>query len=388
MTDVHHSHVKYCWRRLYTDASLALICSAVYNSALEREADEPEGAAQRITVPEPDWRNWIRGLDMIIIIAGAPGESRLDMVYELISGIQSGYDVGLSAPPVALNPMPGDLLPMPAHSVNVRRLTKAPSMATFERLSAEPFVLPGWARDWPAMKEKHDWSSPSYLLSVAGPGRVVPVEVGSDYRRDDWTQELMEWEEFLQRIGMIRGEREIRDEKPVYLAQYNLFKQFYKLRNDFEVPDYAYSNVGEGNPDYIPPANEDALVLNAWLGPKGMVSPAHTDPYFNLYTQVVGRKTVWLAPSNLRRGVMYPFNCPLVPRTTSTKPPTSTSLEKTSSIDVFSSLPIVDKPWFTDEVLPKAQCCVLEPGDMLFIPMGWWHAMRSEDISFSVSMWF
>ncbi|KZO92448.1 Clavaminate synthase-like protein [Calocera viscosa TUFC12733] len=385
MTEVHHSQVRYCWRRLYTDASLALICSAVYNTALEREA---EGEEEPVSAPDTVWRNWVRGLDMIIIIAGAPGKGRLEMVHELIYGIQSGYDVGLSAPPVAINPVRGDILPPPKHSLSVRRLSKAPTMAAFERLSSEPFILPGWARDWPAMKEKHDWSSPSYLLSVAGPGRVVPVEVGSDYRRDDWSQELMEWEEFLQRIGMIKGEKEVHDHRPVYLAQYNLFKQFHKLRNDFEVPDYVYSGVGEGNPDYIPPANEEGLMLNAWLGPKGMVSPAHSDPYYNIYTQVVGRKTVWLAPSSLRRGAMYQYMCPLVPQTIAGKPPASTTLEKTSSIDVFSSLPLVDKPWFIDEVLPRAMCCVLEPGDMLYIPILWWHAMRSEDISFSVSMWF
>lgn len=43
---------------------------------------------------------------------------------------------------------------------------------------------------------------------------------------------------------------------------------------------------------------------------------------------------------------------------------------------------------FWEEVPAQAQCITLEPGDLLFFPPGWWHAMRSEDTSCSVSMWF
>ena len=31
---------------------------------------------------------------------------------------------------------------------------------------------------------------------------------------------------------------------------------------------------------------------------------------------------------------------------------------------------------------------ILEPGDGLFIPVGWWHYVRSLDVSFSVSFWW
>lgn len=32
--------------------------------------------------------------------------------------------------------------------------------------------------------------------------------------------------------------------------------------------------------------------------------------------------------------------------------------------------------------------CVLEPGDTLVIPIGWWHYVRSLSVSFSVSFWW
>ena len=32
--------------------------------------------------------------------------------------------------------------------------------------------------------------------------------------------------------------------------------------------------------------------------------------------------------------------------------------------------------------------CVLEEGECLYIPVGWWHYVRSLSVSFSVSFWF
>jgi lysine-specific demethylase 8 len=39
---------------------------------------------------------------------------------------------------------------------------------------------------------------------------------------------------------------------------------------------------------------DEDLVINAWFGPKGTVSPAHTDPYHNMFAQVVGQKYIKL----------------------------------------------------------------------------------------------
>lgn len=65
----------------------------------------------------------------------------------------------------------------------------------------------------------------------------------------------------------------------------------------------------------------------------------------------------------------------------------TSGLANTTSVDVFNPDP--DRhPLFIEKVIPQAISLTLEPGDLLYFPPGWWHAMRSESKSFSVSFWF
>jgi len=65
-------------------------------------------------------------------------------------------------------------------------------------------------------------------------------------------------------------------------------------------------------------------------------------------------------------------------------------MSNTSRVDVFSTndAHLQNHPDFWENVVPNAISATLEQGDLLYFPPGWWHAMRSEDTSFSVSMWF
>ncbi|KAJ7184296.1 Clavaminate synthase-like protein [Mycena filopes] len=292
-----------CWRYLHTDASIA--------SAL---VSPPSDAVAK--------------LDAAIIVSGA-GEGRLDLILDIIQRIQSDHWPPSSQlipqfTEVTLSREDGLGPPIPC-------LATPPSLAAFQsREHNRPFILRAYARHWPALKER-PWASTEYLL--------VPVEVGRDYRTDDWTQKLVSWDTFLASLDST-------DDKPLYLAQHSLLMQFPTLRADIEVPDY--------------------LVINAWLGPAGTVSPAHTDPYFNTYVQVVGSKTVWMAPPRCEVGMYANGN--------------------TSGVDVFAA-EHREHPDF-ESVQEFAMRATLDPGDLLYMPAGWWHAMRAETRSFSVSMWF
>ncbi|KAI0059096.1 Clavaminate synthase-like protein [Artomyces pyxidatus] len=368
------------WRRLYTEASLM---RTLADLMLQRIPDE---ATIELCIAR---------LDRILVIAGAPGADRRELVLLLISKIQKDH---LPSEPFRCL-SPSTLVPsldvaavlVLAGPNAVPRHGQPPSISVFQRrLRHEPFLLPGFASDWPAMNE-HPWRSLEYLRSVAGRGRIVPVEVGGDYRTDDWTQELIAWESFLDSLD----ETQRRDQRIVYMAQHNILDQFPSLRADIIVPDYAYTSLSppSGYPQYRPPANDEQLVINAWLGPKGTVSPGHTDPYFNLYAQIVGRKTVWLAPPSASAH-MYPYPPPVsaAPADSVHNPATNNlepSMSNTTKVDVFCDRTNESRfAMFWEKVVPTALSVTLEPGDVLFFPPGWWHAMRSEDTSFSVSMWF
>ncbi|KAJ7739655.1 hypothetical protein DFH07DRAFT_926926 [Mycena maculata] len=314
----------YCWRRLHTDASIL--------SAL---VSPPEAA--------------IAKLDTAIILSGAAGNARLDLILDIIECIQAEH---LPSTPLSGQNFVADsehlIAQISTKTAVIPSLPTPPSLAAFQaREHAAPFILRGYARDWPALTER-PWASTAYLRAVAGRARVVPVEVGRDYRTDDWTQKIMPWDAFL---DALESPTEL-----LYLAQHSLLMQFPALRADIVVPDYVYAAlprpVGSA-----PPANDEQLVINAWLGPKDTVSPAHTDPYFNMYVQVAGYKTVWMAAPETD-GMLATGN--------------------TSAVDVFA----------TDQSYLAGQMAILGPGDVLYLPPGWWHAMRAECRSFSVSMWF
>ncbi|KAF9052666.1 hypothetical protein BJ165DRAFT_1441799 [Panaeolus papilionaceus] len=311
----------------------------------------------------------ISTLDHTFIIAGAGDDDISDLIYLILVKIQASHTFPDD------NWSDEDLLcpdtPDISHSFSVPYLDPPPSIPSFQNHHSKgPFVLNGFAAEWPALTTRC-WNSLKYLRSVAGPGRIVPVEVGRDYRRDDWSQQLMSWDTFLRSLKDSRSDS-------FYLAQHNLFKQFPALRDDISIPHYVYVGVAGAEADSeVAQHTVDGALLNIWFGPKGAMSPAHTDPYSNFYVQISGYKTVWLAPPSVSSFMSSTQN--------GTVP---TQLANTSEIDVFSENLHIEQPDYVSRILPLSMTCVLQPGDMLFIPKRWWHAMRSESTSISVSMWF
>ncbi|KAJ8491128.1 hypothetical protein OPV22_012849 [Ensete ventricosum] len=195
------------------------------------------------------------------------------------------------------------------------------------------------------------WKDIEYLKRVAG-DRTVPIEVGKNYLCSEWKQELITFSQFLERIQSTNCPANL-----PYLAQHPLFDQIQELRNDIMIPDYCFAGGGE------------LQSLNAWFGPLGTVTPLHHDPHHNLFAQVVGRKYIRLYPGSASEN-LYPHE--------------ESMLCNSSQVDLdnidYQEFPKVEGLEFID--------CVLEEGEMLYIPPKWWHYVRSLSTSFSVSFWW
>jgi ribosomal protein L16 Arg81 hydroxylase len=99
-----------------------------------------------------------------------------------------------------------------------------------------------------------------------------------------------------------------------------------------------------------------------WFGPAGTVTPLHHDALNVLLTQVVGSKLVTLIPS---------FELPLI----------------YNHVGVYSEVDLESPDYARHPLFQQTarMQVVLEPGQALFIPVGWWHHVRSLDVSVSVS---
>lgn len=97
---------------------------------------------------------------------------------------------------------------------------QCPSVEMFNAMFFDlqhPVVITGAIGYWPALTTSK-WSL-EYLQKIAG-ARTVPVEIGSRYTEEDWTQKLMTVNEFVEEF--ITNPK---SETKGYLAQHNLFDQ-------------------------------------------------------------------------------------------------------------------------------------------------------------------
>jgi hypothetical protein len=105
-----------------------------------------------------------------------------------------------------------------------------------------------------------------------------------------------------------------------------------------------------------------------WVGPAGTCTPLHCDYDDNIFAQVWGTKRIWLAPAHhdeylytwQANSLLYgsPFN-PEAPD--------------------YDKYPLARQAGLIE--------CVVQPGDMLYVPAGWYHQVNALTFSLSSNRW-
>ena len=111
-----------------------------------------------------------------------------------------------------------------------------------------------------------------------------------------------------------------------------------------------------------------------WIGTGNQFIGLHNDPFRNIIALFSGRKRVVLFPPEELPNI-YP--APFDKRSGGVI---------SSLVDVFN--PDLEKFILFRKALKKVKVAVIEPGDFLYLPPLWWHAVESEKFNIGLNCWF
>ncbi len=239
----------------------------------------------------------------------------------------------------------------PAES-SIERRVGVGSQEFLERYYAvgRPVVLRGEMDDWPALVR---WT-PDYLKAKIG-SAIVEYQGGRTANarfemEKDLHRREAPFDAFIDSISRFGGGND------AYLTAYN----------------------SERNREALTPLSEDMGHLDKfltrdvamphgmpWIGPAGTVTSLHHDLTNNFIAQMVGRKRLIVLPA-AEVGRLY------------------------NDRHVFSRVPDLDSPNIDLTLYPrlvgaKLYEVMLEPGEILFMPLAWWHQVKSLDFSVTVN---
>ncbi len=224
----------------------------------------------------------------------------------------------------------------------IKAFTSLVPPSKFVARSPEPVLLRGRASTWPALSR---WSF-DYLKTISGDRMVRLVQGNREQGQTRFTQ--MPMAEYIELIA----QRKHSDQK-LYLKEFDLFHEFPFLLKDCVYEDFF--------PWYVRPGKF------AWIGQQGAETGLHYDIFDNFLIQVVGvKKLLLFSPSAIPRFYQ------------------SDKFDYGARDSLFNANhPDYERFPLLKEVRPL----VLEfcPGDVLYIPKGWWHQVISIDATISIA---
>ena len=213
-----------------------------------------------------------------------------------------------------------------------------------------PVILVGEMNDWPALGK---WT-PQYLKKKVG-DKKIEFQGGRSSnpafeRQKDLHRTSARFDEFIDKIAKPGSAND------AYVTAYNSARNIdalASLQPDMKIPT-----------KYLDPDTDNPFGM-MWIGPAGTVTSLHHDLTNNLIAQAVGRKAIKLLPAS-EAGKLY------------------------NDCHVFSEVPDLEDPGIDFARYPRLTEAriydiVLHPGEMIFIPLGWWHQVKALDFSVTVT---
>jgi len=210
-----------------------------------------------------------------------------------------------------------------------------------------PIVLTNVVADWPAITR---WT-PDYLRDRCGNESVeiqARRESNESYEIDkEPHRQTCQFGEFVHQVFFEGTSNDYYMTAANATANGNILRT---LWDDIQMPE-AYTDLNDAR---------DRTFL--WIGPTGTVTPLHHDLTNNFMAQVVGRKRIRMISPAHQPYVYNHRHC-------------------FSKVDIDN----VDEREFPLFSRVHIYDLILNPGELLFLPVGWWHQVVALDTSITVT---
>ena len=206
----------------------------------------------------------------------------------------------------------------------------------------KPYLIKNYAKDWYACK---NWSF-EYLKNLDS-NLPVNAIIGNATSGEKEAVSI-KFKDYIANI--------ISNDTNAYLTTFYLFKKFPNLKKHIE-----YQNIKD---------NSLICHLLGWIGPSGTITGFHADWSENINVQIKGKKIFYLVSPEYNKYMYINERFERI---------SATSLVELKNFDETKF------PLFKKAKLIKV---ILEDGDAIYIPRGWWHYVESLAPSISVSVHF
>jgi hypothetical protein len=212
-----------------------------------------------------------------------------------------------------------------------------------------PVILVGEMADWPALSR---WT-PKYLQHAIG-SRVVEFQgersKNERFEMDkDAHRRTLPFDQFINLIGGDTG-------NDAYITAYN-------SAGNAEALSALHTDLGFLDKFLSRDVSQPQGMM--WIGPAGTITSLHHDLTNNFIAQIVGRKRLKLVPA-ADVGKLY------------------------NHLHVFSEIADLEDPTLGGTHFPlladaRIYDVTLSPGEIIFIPLAWWHQVKSLDFSVTIT---